>query len=128
MSEPHFALLTADDVEVLHDDVLNPGELMGRARDKSLEGAIARVENRLAYGMIFDVFDLAAAYAAAVSQGHCFNDGNKRTAYRTMDAILTMNGVVMDLDHVAIGDLIIRLAQGKIDDGHLADWLRERCP
>lgn len=74
--------MPTDLVEDIHDAVLNPGELPGRARDKSLEGALSRVENRLAYGVIGDIFDLAAAYAIAVACGHCFNDGNKRTALR----------------------------------------------
>lgn len=30
-------LLTADLVEAIHDEVLNPGELAGRAMNKSLE-------------------------------------------------------------------------------------------
>jgi death-on-curing protein len=121
-------LLSADIVEAIHDAVLNPGELPGRARDKSLEGALARVENRLAYGMIGDIFDLAAAYALAISRGHCFNDGNKRTAFKVMRTILELDGIPLpdEPDHV-IGDEIIRLAQGIIDDGWLADWLRERC-
>ena len=51
-------LLSAELVEAIHDEVLNPGELPGRARDKSLEGALARVENRLAYGMVGDVFEV----------------------------------------------------------------------
>ena len=77
-----FALLTPAYVEAIHDAVLNPGELTGAAGDKSLDGALARVDNRLAYGLIVDAFDLAAAYAVAIAQGHCFNDGNKRTAFR----------------------------------------------
>jgi len=60
-------LLPADLVEAIHDAVLNPGELPGRARDNSLDGALARVENRLAYGMVADAFDLAAAYAVAIT-------------------------------------------------------------
>ena len=121
-----YLLLTAQQVEMLHDHVLNPGELPGRARDKSLEGALARVDNRLAYGMIVDVFDLAAAYAAAVAQGHCFNDGNKRTAYRTMLVCLALNNVAITHETQEIGDLIIALAQRRIDDATLADWLRAR--
>jgi death on curing protein len=122
-------LLTVAVVDAIHDSVLNPGELRGRAGDKSLDGALARVENRVAYGLIFDVFDLAAAYATAISQGHCFNDGNKRTAFRVMQTVLDFQGIAIpDVQHAEIGDLIIRLAQGKIDDGHLSDWLRERCP
>lgn len=119
--------LTPAQVEILHDLVLNPGELPGRARDKSLEGALARVDNRVAYGMIGDVFDLAAAYAAAIAQGHCFNDANKRTAYRAMIVVLHLNGVTIRHDTAEIGDLIIALAQGRIADSDLADWLRARA-
>ncbi|KGJ21905.1 type II toxin-antitoxin system death-on-curing family toxin [Paracoccus sanguinis] len=127
MIGPDWFLFEAALVEAMHDAVLNPGELPGRARDKSLEGALARVENRVAYGLVADVHDLAAAYAAAISQGHCFNDGNKRTAFRTMFACLRMNGAATPTASVEeVGQQIISLAQGKIDDGALADWLRER--
>ncbi|MBA3326184.1 MAG: Fic family protein [Rhodobacteraceae bacterium] len=34
-----------------------------------------------------------AAYAVAVAQNHCFNDGNKRTAHQAMNACLDINGV-----------------------------------
>lgn len=119
-----FRLLTAELVEAIHDTVLNPGELTGRARDKSLEGALSRVDNRLIYGMIEDVFDLAAAYAAAVSQGHCFNDGNKRTAHQTMDVCLDLNGVEITWTTEETGQRIIALTQGLIDEQDFAQWLR----
>ena len=119
-----FLLLGATEVEAIHDLVLNPGELPGRARDKSLEGALSRVDNRLIYGMIGDVFDLAAAYGAAIAAGHCFNDGNKRTAYRVMIVCLKLNGVVIAHDTKEVGDKVIRLAQGLIDEEDMAGWLR----
>jgi death on curing protein len=122
-----YVLLSAELVEALHDAVLNPGELPGRARDKSLEGALARVDNRLAYGMVADVFDLAAAYAIAVARGHCFNDGNKRTAFRTMNAALVLNGVRIAWDTEEVGQIIIHCAQGMMEDGDLADWLRGKA-
>ena len=122
-----FLLFSADQVEALHDTALNPGELPGRARDKSLESALARVDNRLVYGMIEDVFDLAAAYAAAVAQGHCFNDGNKRTAYRTMLVCLTLHDVSITHDTEEIGQIIIALAQGKLAEDDVADWLRTKA-
>ncbi len=121
-----FLLLSADQVNALHDLVLNPGELPGRARDKSLEGALARVDNRLMYGMINDIFDLSAAYAAAVATGHCFNDANKRTAYRAMIVCLKLNSVVINHDTEDAGNMIIRLAQGLIDEEEMAMWLRGR--
>ena len=116
--------LTVEIVVGIHDDVLNTGELPGRALDKSLEGALARVDNRLAYGLVDDVYDLAAAYAVGVSQGHCFNDGNKRTAFRVMNAVLMLNGVATAWDTEEVGRIVIRVAQGLMDEGTLAEWLR----
>lgn len=121
-----FLLLSVDQVESIHDWVLNSGELPGRARDKSLDGALARVENRLAYGLIGDLFDLAAAYATAVAQGHCFNDGNKRTAFHVMDAVLVFNERMTSWNTEEVGQIIIRVAQGLMDEGALAEWLRGR--
>lgn len=122
-----FLLLSAVQVEALHDMVLNPGELPGRAQDKSLEGALSRVDNRLIYGLIEDIFDLAAAFATAIATGHCFNDGNKRTAYRTMLVCLKLNGVSMDHGTEEIGDRIILLAQGHLQEPDFADWLRGKA-
>lgn len=122
-----FILLSTELVERIHDAILNPGEIHGRARDKSLEGALGRVENRLTYGMIEDAFDLAAAYAIAIAQGHCFNDGNKRTAHQAMDVCLDLNGIQIAWSHEEIGQTIIRAAQRLMDEGELAEWLRQRA-
>lgn len=121
-----FVLLSAQLVIALHDAVINAGDLKGLARDKSLEGALARVENRLTYDLIGDIFDLAAAYTIAIAQGHCFNDANKRTAFRTMNAVLAMNGVTRLWRAEEIGPVIIRAAQRLMDEGELAEWLRAR--
>jgi death-on-curing protein len=123
-----FALLSSELVILIHNDVLNPGELPGLARVKSLDGALARVQNRLAYGMIADEFDLAAAYAVTIATGHCFNDGNKRTAFRAMNAVLALNGVPMIWSTEEVGRIIIEAAQGRIEAADLADWLRARAP
>ena len=121
-------LIAPDKVEAIHDGILNPAEIKGRARDKSLEGALARVDNRLNYGLIADAFDLAAAYAVAIAQGHCFNDGNKRTAFRVMLICLDLNGIQLVWNTEAVGQAIIRAAQRRMDEGELADWLLERAP
>ncbi|MCY4317201.1 MAG: Fic family protein [Roseovarius sp.] len=90
-------LISEDDVIHIHDQALNPGELQGLAGDKSLSGALSRVELRLACGLIKDAFDLSATCAVVISTGHVFNDGNKRTAFRCV-------------------------AQGKVDESNLATW------
>jgi death-on-curing protein len=122
-----WVLVPPELVVAIHDAVLNPGELQGLARDKSLEGALARVDNRLAYGMIGDVFDLGAAYAEAIAQGHCFNDANKRTAYEVMVVVIQANGVRLAFPPDIIGPRIIALAQGALAADEVADWLRAQA-
>ena len=77
-------LLDSDMVMLIHEEVINDHELQGVAGNNSLDAVLNRVENRIQYGLIVDVFDLAATYAAVIAVGHVFNDANKRTAYRTM--------------------------------------------
>lgn len=120
-----FLLLSVDHIIAIHDEVLEPNELQGMAGDKSLEGALSRVENRLNYGLIEDVYSLAASYAAAVSQAHCFNDDrNKRTAFQVMDLILDLNGINAIWDVEEVGQKIVLLSQSKLDDADLVQWLR----
>ena len=122
----NYILLSAELVESIHDAVLNPGELKGMAGDKSLEGALARVDNRLVYGMINDVFELAAAYCVAIATGHVFNDANKRTAHQAMDVCLDLNGVQIPHETIEAGDLIRAVARGQMDEDDLAKWLRAK--
>ena len=89
-------LLSAMDVTHIHDTVIHPHELQGQAPDKSVEAVITRVLNRFEYGLIPDVFALAACYAAFIAVAHAFNDANKRTAFAAMDTILALNGVELD--------------------------------
>lgn len=114
-------------VIAVHDAVLNPGELPGLALDKSLDGALGRVEHRLHYGMLADPFDLAAAYCVAVATGHCFNDGNKRTAFRVMDLCLRAHGVQPEWGTEDVGQKVIAVAQGKVEAEDLAAWLRGKA-
>ena len=122
-----FVLLTVDDVIAVHDYVLSDHESQGLAGGKFLDGALNRVENRLHYGLIADVFDLGAAYAAVIAQAHCFNDGNRRTALQVMDVVLDLNGVQMAWEAEVIGWKIVLLAQSKLDDVSYAEWLRDEA-
>jgi death-on-curing protein len=59
-----------------------------------------------------------------VSQGRCFNDANKRTAYEVMVVAMQANGLRMTFAPEIIGPRIIDLAQGRLAAEDLADWLR----
>ena len=119
-----FLLLSVDHIIAIHDEVLEPNELQGMAGDKSLEGALSRVDNRLKYGLIEDIYSLAASYATAISQAHCFNDATKRTAFQVMDLILDLNGIHVIWDVEEVGQKIVLLSQSKLDETDLAQWLR----
>ncbi len=121
-----WRLLTIQEVLDIHDAVINQGELQGRAGGKSLEGALARIDFRITYGAINDAFDLSATYAVAIAQGHVFNDANKRTAYMCMHTCLKANHTPITFDDTEIGDLIIKVAQGHMDESELATWLRTK--
>lgn len=122
-----FVLLSAGHVMEIHDYVLAENELQGLAGDKYLDAVLARVENRLTYGLIEDVFALAASYAAAISQAHCFNDGNKRTAFQVMDLVLDLNGVQIPWKTELVGQKIVLLAQSTLDEIAFADWIRRQA-
>ena len=119
-----FLFLSVDHIIAIHDEVLAPKELQGMAGSKSLECALSKVDNRLNYGLIEDIYSLAASYATAISQAHCFNDVNKRTAFQVMDLILDLNGINAIWDVEAVGQKIVLLSQSKLDEADLAQWLR----
>ncbi|MHC4962866.1 MAG: type II toxin-antitoxin system death-on-curing family toxin [Planctomycetota bacterium] len=105
--------LTADQVISIHESVILPNELQGMAHNKSIEAVLGRIENRLAYGLIGDAFDLAASYACYIAVGHCFHDANKRTAHTSMQFVLALNGISIQYD-----------VQGLIEEDELANYLR----
>jgi death on curing protein len=116
--------LSVADVVGIHEFVIDDNELQGRAKDKSIDAILSRIDNRIAYGMIRDVFELAACYACYIGVGHAFHDANKRTAFAAMDLCLALNGIELEYSENEIGPLIIKAARGIVDEVELADWLR----
>ena len=116
--------LNSEVVLQIHEKVINPNELQGFAGDKSLEAVIGRVDNRIHYGMIQDEYDLASTYAVVIARGHIFNDANKRTAFIAMDSCLRRNNIEIDFNAKSIGQIMIKVAQGLMDEVELARYLR----
>ncbi len=116
--------LSSEQVITIHEQVVGPSELQGVALNRSIESVLARVDNRIAYGFIEDVFELAASYACCIAVGNAFNDGNKRTAFTAMDTCLRINGIEVDFDTAEASEMIIKAAQGIVDEKELAEWLR----
>ncbi len=116
--------LSAAQIVAIHEQVILPNELQGMAQNKSIDAVVARLENRLAYGLMGDVFDLAACYLCYVAVGYCFHDANKRTAHTAMQLVLRLNGVTVRFDVEEMGGKVISAAQGKLEDEDIAQYLR----
>jgi death-on-curing protein len=121
-----FVVIDIENVILIHDAVIGKKELRGLAKDKSLEATLERVHNRLQYGFISDVFDLAACYATFIAKGHCFNDANKRASAAVLFFILNENGIEIDFPSLELGDWIIAISSDKKTEIELAGWLRSQ--
>jgi death-on-curing protein len=92
-------------------------------RDRGLlESALARAQNKFAYGES-NLAALAAAYAYGIAKNHPFVDGNKRAAFVSIIIFLGLNGFDFDppLEEATAG--IIALAAGDLDEPALSDWI-----
>lgn len=94
-------------------------------RDEArLDAALDRPKNLLAYGEP-DIFDLAAAYAYGLCQGHAFVDGNKRTSFVATELFLVLNGHELRADDAECVTTWLALADGAVTEAGLSDWLRK---
>ncbi|MBU3625865.1 type II toxin-antitoxin system death-on-curing family toxin [Polynucleobacter sp. JS-Safj-400b-B2] len=122
-----FFTLNESDVIEMHDAIIGSHELQGLAADKSLAGVLARLQNRLDYGFITDVFQYAACAGVFIAKGHCFNDANKRTAAAAVHLILCVHELSPQFENTDLGKWIVQTVEGSLSDEALADLLRQSC-
>jgi death-on-curing protein len=88
-----------------------------------LESALARPKNLAAYGEP-DVAELAASYGFGIARNHPFVDGNKRTAFVSVELFLRLNGYRLSADDTACVLTMLAVAAGEMNEASFADWLR----
>jgi death-on-curing protein len=114
----------SDVVLAIHEEQLAEHGGADGVRDMGLlESALARPQNLLAYGSP-DVADLAAAYAAGIARNHPFIDGNKRTAWVVAETFVELNGSEIAADDAGAYEVMLSLAEGRIDESAFAAWMR----
>ena len=122
MDEPKWIIKAV--VLAAHDEQLTEhGGHAGLRDDGLLESALARPVNRYSYGEA-DIFDLAAAYAYGLIKNHPFLDGNKRAWLTVSLGFLLLNGFKVTAEEAARLPVWLSLAEGKLDEAELAQWLR----
>lgn len=112
-------------VEAMHAEQLRRhGGAYGIRDENALESALARAENKAAYGDP-TIHELAAAYVFGIARNHAFVDGNKRTAIVTAGAFLIINGYALTADNGTLYEFVIGVAAGEINDEGAAAFFRD---
>lgn len=125
MREPRW--LARSVVDVIHSELLRehggaPGVRQGG--DALIESALARPQNRFAYGEDVDLPTLAGAYLWGLAKNHGYIDGNKRVAFACAVTFLRLNGSRLTASEVEAYDAVIGLVEGRISEEEIGDWIR----
>lgn len=117
--------LTLQDVLRIHKRQLERyGGADGVRNADGLEAAVSRPQQ----GYYADILGEAAALWESLSQNHPFIDGNKRTAFMSVDVFLRINGHEITARPQDVVDFIYeRFDQGEMAFGHLERWLRDNA-
>jgi death-on-curing protein len=125
LKEPVWVNLQA--VLIFHEEsILQFGGSAGIRDRGAIESALTRPKNLYAYGQP-DLFQLAAAYTAGLSQNHGFVDGNKRIAFLTGVVFLAENGYDVAAEQAEVIAAMLELADHQLDEVGYADWLRDHA-
>jgi death on curing protein len=110
---------------LLHSETLaEHGGLPGVRDPGLLESALARPRNLHSYEPKSDLAALAAAYGFGLVRNHPFFDGNKRAAFLAIGLFLQINGHELIADPVEAIAVILKLAEGGLNESELAEWIR----
>jgi len=118
--------LTVNQVIAFHDLLLkNFGGLPG-LRDKNLLHSALEAPKASFGGkdMYPTIYEKASAYLYHLARNHPFNDGNKRTAYVASLAFLKANRAPIRFKLRHLEQVVIDVADGKIDKEHLAHFFK----
>ncbi|MEX2609991.1 MAG: type II toxin-antitoxin system death-on-curing family toxin [Gemmatimonadota bacterium] len=117
--------MTSATVEVLHAEQIREHGGQAGVRDPGLlESAVARPRHQWSYGTTADLAGVAAEYGFGIAKNHPFLDGNKRVAFAATNVFLLMNGWEIETPEPAVVDVMLRVADGRMDRDGLAAWLR----
>lgn len=101
------------------------GGLPGLRDPGALDASLARPQHLHAYEPESDLARLVAAYGFGIARNHPFNDGNKRAAFLSVGLFLECNGHQLTADPIEAIAVILRLAEGKLTELELAEWIRK---
>ena len=118
--------ISAEEIIYFHDKFLSvtPG-VTGMSDPGRAEALLYRVLNKYEYEGVSDLWLLAAMHLLAISRGHIFNDGNKRTALFITLLFLKRNGIILAANPEFV-ELTVDVAAGKVSLEDIVTRLRQR--
>jgi death-on-curing protein len=118
--------LTFGQVIQIHDVLLEKfGGLPGLRDENLLLSALEAPKLVLGGTEIYpSIHEKGAAYLFFLARNHPFNDGNKRTAYFCTRMFLELNNVRLTFKKEKLEDLVVDVAQGKINKDKIALFLK----
>ncbi len=72
-----------------------------------------------------DLYEMAAAYLFHFAGNHAFIDGNKRIAALAAAVFLEVNGLTVTADEDEFENLVMGVAQGRVDKKQIAAFFRK---
>lgn len=116
--------ISAEEVIAFHDRIVSvtPG-VKGMPDPGRAQALIHRVLNQHISEDVDDIFKLAAIHLLAISRGHIFNDGNKRTALFTTLLFLRRNGIEIP-GNEAMVDLTVEVAKGNVSVESIVNFFK----
>lgn len=124
--DPTF-LDVSDVLTIYHDQVERYGGSFGIRDRNLLESAVAVPQS--GFGGTYahsDLFEMAAAYLYHLVRNHPFVDGNKRTGTASALVFLELNGWSLECEEDDLVELVLGVAEGRIEKAVVAAFLRDR--
>jgi death-on-curing protein len=90
-----------------------------------LQSALARPFQTFdAIDLYSTIFEKAAAIGESIIINHPFVDGNKRTGYLLMEALLRIEGYVINSSDDDLYGFVINISTGALSFDEIVDWLK----
>lgn len=123
--EPLF--LTLDEVLEIHrEQIERYGGTLGVRDHALLESALAVPQSGFGGHYLHgDLYEMAAGYLFHLVQNHPFLDGNKRVGAATALTFLVMNGIETRIPNEALAQMVLSVAQGKMEKTAIAEFFRQ---
>jgi death-on-curing protein len=110
---------------LLHaENLAEHGGLSGLRDERALEACLARPLHLQSYEPHSDLACLAAAYGFGFARKHPFTDGKKRAAFLAIGLFLALNHCELTADPIEAIAVVLRLAEAKLTEFELTEWIR----